>query len=475
MRLSDPIEKPGFFWLPSHPGQHYPGTLHISTSGEVTLRIVYRPTTVNPKQLQSNTPFGEETPRILGIVDNDPVTLEKCVAVDDPFYFVRVIEGYVSESRFHVGAAFIGTPFLDDEPIVFSRIDFSLENLSEWFSISGFRTKINSDSEKAEWALHYTQPSDISIALPDDTRLQFVFSPSFSLPDYKVSQLSSAISQRMHISLMSREPLPVERCIVMLHRIHTFLCLVMNKIVAIEWIKGYSGNKLDKWDREVATSIFYRSQLESEQRETRVSKTFGYDDISDDFEGTIRKWLADYEIIYPAFDLYLSSKIGSYRNLNGVFLSLVQGLETLHRRTAHETEMNVDDFEQLQATIIELAPPQRRNFIESRLTYANEISLRKRMRRLIEPFGDLFGTSSEIKALVQDIIDKRNYLTHYDKKLEVRARRIDDNRMYGICLRLDALFHLHFLRLTGMDTDRIRSMARENRVLRHRLALDERS
>lgn len=135
--------------------------------------------------------------------------------------------------------------------------------------------------------------------------------------------------------------------------------------------------------------------------------------------------------------------------------------------------MNAGDFEQLRATIIELVPPESRKFIESRLTYANEISLRKRMRRMIEPFGDLFGSSSETRALVRDIVDMRNYLTHYDRKLESRARSINDNRMYGICLRLDALFHLHFLRLTGMDTDRIRSMARENRVLRHQLALDE--
>lgn len=472
MRLSDPIDKSGFFWLPSHPDQHYPGTLRISTSGEITLRLVHRPTAVDLQQLQSNGPFGEETQRILGIVDNTPVTLEKCVAVDDPFYFVRIIEGYVSESRFHAGAAFVGASFVEDEPIEFSRIEFSLENLNEWFSISGFRPKLNSNSEKAEWAIHYTQPDNISIALPEGIRLQFVFSPSFSLPDYKVSQLSSTISQRMHVSLTSEGLLPVERCFVVLHRIHTFLCLVMNKIVAIEWVRGYSRNKLDKWDREVATSIFYHSQLQGQQPDTRVSRIIGYNDISGDIEKTILRWLADYETICPAFDLYLSSKIGAHRNLNGVFLSLVQGLETLHRRTSDETEMNLDDFERLRATISELVPPERRDFIESRLTYANEISLRKRMKRLIEPFEDLFGTTNEIKSLVQDIVDRRNYLTHYDKRLERRARGIDDSKMYGICLRLDALFHLHFLRLTGMDADRIRSMAMENRVLRDRLALN---
>ncbi len=473
MRLSDSIDKPGFFWLPNRPEQQYPGTLHVSESGEITLRIVHRPTAVDPQLLHGNSPLGGEPPRILGIVDNNPITLEKCVAADDPFYFLRVSEGYVSESKFGVGAAFVGASFVADEPIAFSRVDFSLENLNEWFSISGFRPRINSDSEKADWSLHYTQPDGISMTLPDGIQLQFVFSPSFSLPDYKVSQLSSMISQRMHVSLASDDPLPVERFFIILHRIHTFLCLVMSKIVAIEWVKGYSRNKLDKWNREVATDIFYHSQLQGQRRDIHASKTFGYNDISSDFEETILRWLAGYETIHPAVDLYLSSKIGAHKYLNGVFLSLIQGLESLHRRTTDDTEMKLDDFDRLRSTIIDAIPPDKRKFVESRLTYANEISLRKRLKRLIEPFEDLFGTSTEIKSLVQDIVDVRNYLTHHDKKLEPRAKRIGDDELHKMCLKLDALFQLHFLKLTGMDTDRIRSMARGNRVLRHRLALDD--
>ena len=458
MRLSDPIDKPGFFWLPDRPEQHYAGILRVSESGEVTLRVVHRPTAVTRQLLHSNNPLGEELPRILGIVDNNPVTLVKCVGSDDPFYFLRVIEGYVSESIFRVGAAFIGASFSENEPIVFSRIDFSLENLNEWFSISGFRPNIHSESGKAEWSLHYTQPDDVSISLPDGLQLRFVFSPSFSLPDYKVSQLSSMISQRMHVSLVSEVLLPVECFFIVLHRIHTFLCLVMSKVVAIEWVKGYSRNKLDKWDREVATDIFYHSQLQGQLRDVHVSKTFG---------------LADYEKLTPAVDLYLSSKIGAHRYLNGVFLSLTQGLEALHRRTTDETEMESDEFERLRSAIVEATSQDKRDFVESRLAYANQVSLRKRLKRLIEPFGDLFGTSSEIKALMQDVVDLRNYLTHHDENLELRAKQIGDSELHKICLKLDALFQLHFLKLTGMDIDRIRSMARGNHVLRRRLALGD--
>lgn len=323
MRLSDPIDKPGFFWLPSRPDRQYPGNLHISESGEVTLKIVYRPTAVDPQLLHSNTPIGEKPPRILGIVDNQAVTMQKCVAEDDPFHFLRVAEGYVSVSRFRVGAAFIGAPLPDDKPISFSRVDFSLENLSEWFSISGFRTELDSDPEKADWSLHYTQPDNISILLPDAIQLKFVFSPSFALPDYKVSQLSSGISQRIHVSLSSERLLSFERFFVVMYRIQTFLCLAMNKLVSIEWVKSYSKDILDKWSREIPMDIFYHSPLLGQRRDTHVPMVYGYNDIADGFEETILKWFANYETIQPAFDLYLSSRIGAHKYLNGVFLSQI--------------------------------------------------------------------------------------------------------------------------------------------------------
>ena len=406
-------------------------------------------------------------------MDNRPVTLQKCAAVDDPFYFWRIVEGHVSVSRFRVGAAFIGASFRDDESIILSRVECSFESLSEWFSISGFRPEINSDSEPADWSLHYAQPDNISVTLPGGVQLDFVFHPSFSFPDYKISQLSSGIFQQIHVSLASEHPLPFVDFFNILHRIQTFLSLVMNKVASLEWVRGYSRDKLDKWNREIPTDIFYHSQLQGQQNDTHVPMLYRYRDVSDDLEAIILKWFESYETIQPALDLYLSSKIGAHKYLTGIFLSLIQGLETLHRRTSDETAMGTDDFDRLRISIIEAIPISRRDFMDSKLKYANEISLRKRLKRLIHPFGDLFGTSSEIKLFVQNTVDVRNYLTHYDKAEESRTKHIIDNNLYDICLKLDALLQLQFLQFTGMDINRIRSIASRSHVLRRRLGLDE--
>ena len=472
MRLSGSIEKPGFFWLPSRADQQYPGNLHISESGEITLRIVHRATVIDSRLLHSKTPIGDEPPRIFGIVDNSQVTLQKCIAVDDPFYLWRISEGSVSVSRFRVGAAFIGASQPDEEPICFSRVECSFESLSEWFSISGFRPELSSTSEPAAWSLHYAQPDKISVMLSGDIQLNFVFHPSFALPDYKTSQLSSGISQQIHVSLVSEDPSPFVDFFGILHRLQTFLCLLMNKVTSLEWVRGYSKDKLDRWNREIPTDIFYQSQLLGQQNDARVPMLYRYSDISEDFQATILKWFEYYEIIQPALDLYLSSKIGAHKYLTGIFLSLVQSLETLHRRTSDETAMKPSDFDRLRSSMVESIPIERRSFMESKLKHANEISLRTRVKRLIDPFRDLFGNSSELKALVQNTVDIRNYLTHYDKAEESRVKQIMDRDLYDICLKLDALLQLQFLQFTGMDVDRIKSMASRNHVLRHRLALN---
>ena len=135
--------------------------------------------------------------------------------------------------------------------------------------------------------------------------------------------------------------------------------------------------------------------------------------------------------------------------------------------------MEQEDFDRLRATVIGSVPQERKNHIESRLRYANEISLRKRLKRLIKPFGNLFGTPTEVKSFVRDIVDVRNYLTHYDRKVEERAKKTIDRNLYGICLKLEVLIQLNFLQFSGMDVDRVKSLAQNNRVVRHRLGLND--
>ena len=458
MQTPHPIKGRGFFWLPNNPEQQYPGDLTISTSGEISLEILHHPEDTASQALHDKTPFGLAPGRICGILDSRSITLEECIAYDDPFHFLRFLERSVSVHRLDARTAYIGTPFASGEKISFSKIELSLESLNEWFDITGFDAKTEFVNQKARWTLQYDQPEDTIISLPNGTQMKFVISPSFIYPHNSDSKLSSEITQRVHISLAAKEMLPVEEFFLMIQKIQTFLCLVTNRITRIEWLSGYSKKELDKWDQEIETKIYFHRQVGSPtwNRPSRMMCT--YSTVSEDFERMFLNWFDRYEVVQPAFDLYLSSRTGAHKNLSGVFLSLVQALETFHRRTIGGAEMEPSDYEALCTIVVESVPDDKREFMKSKLKYANEVSLRRRLKDLFDQAEHVLGPSSQVKPLINNIVNARNYLTHYDKGSERAATEIISRDLHGICLELDILVQACFLHFAGMKVDRIKTM-----------------
>ena len=83
-------------------------------------------------------------------------------------------------------------------------------------------------------------------------------------------------------------------------------------------------------------------------------------------------------------DLYFTALYGKILHLEVKFLLLVQGLEALHRRESNGTEFDRQEFEQLCEIVINSAPQSKQEFLRGRLHYANEISLRKRLKKNVQ-------------------------------------------------------------------------------------------
>ena len=145
------------------------------------------------------------------------------------------------------------------------------------------------------------------------------------------------------------------------------------------------------------------------------------------------------------------------------FLALVQGLEAYHRRTSDEKQMDEAEFKELVENLIEHCPEKRKEWLEGKLRYGNEVNLRKRIMRLIEPFKDRFGNSEKRRTLINKIVDTRNNLTHHYSGSE----NFDD--LWVLCQKMEALFQLHFLLLIGFSREEIRSINWNCQELRRRL------
>lgn len=125
------------------------------------------------------------------------------------------------------------------------------------------------------------------------------------------------------------------------------------------------------------------------------------------------------------------------------------------------------EFNLLVWSLVEASAEPYRELVKRRLAYGNELSLRRRLRKLVDEFGSLFGEDKQKSALVGRVVDARNYYTHYDPNLEKASA--DGADLLLLCYRMEALFELCLLKELGFDEVTISTIAQENENLRQKL------
>ena len=150
-------------------------------------------------------------------------------------------------------------------------------------------------------------------------------------------------------------------------------------------------------------------------------------------------------------------------------MALVQGLEAYHRRTSDEKRIDEAEFDELVENLVNQCPEEHREWLSGELRYGNEVSLRKRLRSIINPFKDVIGNRAKRNNLIDRIVNTRNYLTHYDLSLESEAAEGQD--LWNLCVNMELLFQLHFLQLIGFNREQIDSLLADSIPLRQRSQL----
>lgn len=461
MRLSEPMEEKGFFWLPKEPKKQLPGVIRISESRKVTLEVFCLSDPIQCLISEDQNPN-----RIVGIIGNEFITLDECTYGD------RSLQGNILTSTIYAKRAFIGSNYGEEEKITFSKIEFSVEGLDEWLPIFDLQGEYNSkDASMNGISIHYSPPKEIKLNLPDGIRLKFIFLSNTYRDRTKIN-----INQKAYISLISEELQSIECFLKLIFKVHNFLRFAIDETVLIDSITGYSNEITQELEEgknyEVPIEIYYQSPLHSEERLGihRPDMLFCYKDVADQVEEILTKWLENYDIYEPTFNLYFASVSSSQKYLEWKFLSLAQGIETLHRRSSQEMEMPEEEFRKIKKNVLEVTPNEKREWLAVRLKYVNELSLRKRIKQMIQPFKDLFGNGKERDSFIRKVVDTRNYLTHYDSGLETKAANGED--LWRLCMKLEALFQLHFLRLIGMNIESIKSIVNKNSTLRDKIGLE---
>ena len=457
MRIKEEIRRSGYFGLPSASEKKLPGTLKISDGGKIELEVVGLFDETVGRQNDGSNNRGEFE-RIVGQIEGHGlVTLDGC------FYkHWHPFSNGISKSLLHVGKALLGIAYDDQEPLLFNVLQFSVEGIDEWVGLSGIN--VDYQDEKRTATVTYSPLDEISLNLNNGMKLLISF--SWTLPG--LPHITEAkITQKACFKLVSQQERPLEDFISIAHKLTIFLCFAVDKTVCIDQMAATSNADGSEFPSPIP--LYYESLPYTKEvpKVYPYHMLFRYPAIKAKTEQILNNWLQIYEKIEPALNLYFGVTTGGLRYLDAKVLALAQGLEIYHRRTSDETRIGNADFEKLREALETQCPEEHKNWLSERLNYGNELSLRQRIKRIIEPFNEFMGDEDQRDTLIRNIVDTRNYLTHYDKSLESRAANGEE--LLRLYYKMEAIFQLCLLQEVGFTQPEIKSVLEKSYKLRETL------
>ena len=457
MRIKEEFKKSGYFWLPSEPEIKVQGILSIADGGNIELETLDL-LNVSDRVLDSK----DRVKRIFGeIEDNVSVIINDCLCYKSifPSFSVDSIKDDGFKLFFLIdGTTFIGTTCDEDEDILLNNLTFSVEGLDEWVGIN-----VNNSNK-----ISYSQSEEILFDLNNGMKLSIIF-------DYKPSSggniTEEKITPKAYFKLISSEKGDVKDFISIAEKITTLLCFAIDEIVCLDDIKS----TIQDDNNNLQIEIYYRSYhyFQKKPKITKLRMLFRY--VQSDFDKIINKWINIHKDIEPAIDLYFSTKLGHQKHLNGKFLALAQGLEAFHRGTSNEKNMsdeefkNDEEFKKLFDLLVDHCPENHKKWLEDKLSYTKEISLRQRIREIIKPFNNLIEPDRKKRETIIDkIVNKRNSLTHPLNK-SLKDKVVTGQDLVYHYLKMEALFQLNLLSILGFTPEEIKSIFDDNDQLKEKL------
>jgi len=433
----------------------------------------------------------EPTKSRIGILRFDPVDgarLDLIVPAEKPDFFpelatydrffglttdgkaITLIHCHERSTRGTLGAAprplgiyanqlIIGSHCSSDDPAV-SSVSIRFRHLTDWFGRSG----VNADAAgaPADFVARYSRPAPV--LLHDNGSMRVVLRSGMS---GFVRAHHAQMRERIHIDVIASSPVPLSRFQPIVQACGDLLSIAtLDLCNAQELTLRFPATEAEPEHsaRFYAVPI-YEHYLTRKRR--GGSFLFRYQDIEDRAPAIFEAWLSQIDKLHAARILYLAGVYGG-GFVETKLLALTQAAEAFHRRFylpgvyMDRVPFDAQVRGPLTAAIPAFLEPSFRQSLKSRLKFANELSLRRRMSDLVRDHSDTLKTLVECPPdWVGPIVDHRNEFTHFpitDEENESPAPDPERVLRYNLFLRL--LLEASFMHAMGLGTDRIAEVVR---------------
>lgn len=448
--LFEDFEHKGHWWLPVHPDRKVSGTLTYKSGEDITLELLG--SLREPDDRREEKDFN---PRfILGTTsEGRPCTL---------FQNYEIGSGWsstdVRSQSLVVDYLFLEEHFSTITEMQFSSAHVTYTYLEEWLGKLPFKSEFLKDGDEYTW----------------NRKATFIEPPSF---DANVPSLHAKISEFHGHSSRGGDPF---RELVWGHtaslvitpeskqdfdwyhkvqfELRNFLSVLIGSPVFLKEVRCVFENEEaeDEHDKKKTVYLYYK------QANQAVRKRFHYTDIivhlkkvEDRIAEILEAWFSKQERLGQVYELFLGAEYNPslYPHLH--FLSLMQALETYHRHVSDGKYLPETEYETVRESLVSAipvgTPTPLRDALKSRIKYGNEFSLRKRLNEL---FAGLSDSNKELIApniatFISNVVDTRNYLTHYTD--ELKAQALEDVDLFNANLRLNILLTVLLLKELGIE------------------------
>ena len=433
-------EYKGSWWLPEKPSTIITGSLQFEANGRMTLELLGALT-------DAKQPRPQSVPLILGkSTEGESITLYGCIQTNTSFG----IEG-VRTSTFYVVGVLIGAYFQRPESIVFGSIAVTFPQLDNWIGASGAGV----DFPDRQTLVITKKSSPLVTAALRDAKISI----AFQFAEY-IGNDAISVKYVPSITIEMTNEIQLRKLLDLLYHLRNFFALAVCHPVYPESIDGFTEAQRvilpdGKSYRPPIKIVYHGVNWGVPHESVNIrGMLFELGAVRGEFESLLKNWFDKTQLLEPVFDMYFGTMYNPGMYLQHKLLSLVQCVESYHRRALRNCELPPDQAEKRIQDILKAAPDEYKEWLKNKLRYSNELTLRKRLQELVSAYSFLEFDDGD--QFIDDVINTRNYLTHYDEDLKELAA--NPEKLSRLAMRLSVLTEAILLTELGLLPDKVKSI-----------------
>ena len=357
---------------------------------------------------------------------------------------------------------FVGGHFQESNELRFRRFTVRYSHLRDWAQISGF--SVTRKWEEKKFEVVYELPQEVKAETAKGT-----ISLSFS------GQTSGDAIQRMNIeqSVCLEVEIVEEVELQTLFKqyisaLQNFLTLATTKPNSIIELQVFSPlvyiEKQDNERIETPIQVLFRQKYSKDEPHKLLISDymlFTLEDVFEDFESIMDKWLHIARELDSVCNLFFGVRYTPRMYMENEFLNIVQALESYHRRRMKNEVQPQTEYKRRIETILSRVDAQDSDWLKGVLAYSNEPRLEQRLNELLGKVHEVVSPVIDDTAeFAKKVKNTRNYLNHFDKRLERKVAR--GAELYWLTRKLSYVLQVCLLLEIGLSLDKCAKLLHRN-------------